>query len=93
MSAEQILRDELATHGDGAQALTAAQQATGLPRPQLERTLWVLLSGKGGTRPPSIAPQPPKVRRKPGTQPCPVCGLRTTQVPRHLRRQHPEEGL
>ena len=89
MSVEQILREQLAEHGDGAAAMRLAQKQTGLPRATIERVLHALLSGKQGRAQPRIRYQG-RLRAVPAPRrPCPTCGDMVAQLPRHTRRHHP----
>lgn len=92
MTAEQVavrvLRGELARHPDGAAAVTAATDTSGLPRHQVQQLLHQLLSGKAGVAPPRVAWQaaPRGQRRVPET--CPQCGQVRLDLPQHTRRSH-----
>jgi hypothetical protein len=94
--AEQIIRQQLAEHGDGARALDAAE-ATGLPRRTLETVLWALLSGKQRRPLPRIAPTPtdPHARRMGARVPrwCPLCQRQIFDLALHRKRQHPGVDL
>ena len=86
---EQIIRDQLAAHGDGAQALTAAEQATGMPRPHLEHVLHALMSGKGGQPIPRIGGTGSATRLA-MLERCRLCGAHVAKLALHHRRRHPE---
>ena len=99
----QIIRQELAEHGDGTRAMDAAE-ASGLPRHVLERILREGCSGKRGvpqfkigrsdtTTPPLTSK---KVWERAFPQPCPVCGPGSREIHNmrlHMRRRHPGVDL
>lgn len=98
VNVEDILRAQLAEHGDGARALDVAERATGLPRRAIEVVLWRLLSGRNGepvakVAPPATGPDRPRPRSVTPPNRCPVCGRTMRQLKRHQRYRHPEAQL